>query len=163
MISGFRFLAKDLVKNKNRWVRPVLQVFSAQVVIRALAFGVSFILIRTMPKSDYAIYTVLMSVQGLLRVLSNSGIMTGFKFIGGNIWNDERALSSLIRTAFSIRVITLALAIIIASVYGSFILYQQGLSIWMIGLTIGAIVLFVLPDINRSFIGESKRKSALYK
>ena len=101
---------------KKANLKPVGQVLSSQLILQALSFGIGIILVRELPKAEYAIYSILTSILAILSILSTSGIMIGFTKIGGEIWNDIPKLSSLIKTASSIRVYLTAGAFIISGI-----------------------------------------------
>jgi O-antigen/teichoic acid export membrane protein len=136
----------------NKWIKPVSQVLGSQLLLQALGFGLSIILVRTMPKQEYAVYTVLISIQGLLTVLSNSGLITGFMSIAGKIWTDEHKLSSLIKTAEYIRIRIIVLAFLVCAFYGTYVLYKQQVPYLQIGWLLLCLLLLISPEMNKALI-----------
>ena len=58
-----------------------------------------------------------MAVLGMLGIISNSGIMIGFKKIGGQIWDKKNEFSDLIKTTFSIRKYLILFSFLIVGTY----------------------------------------------
>ena len=57
------------VKTKAaEWVKPIIQVMTSHVLIQLMGLGISIILVRHLPKEDFAIYTVLMSSLICLKI-----------------------------------------------------------------------------------------------
>ena len=124
----------------------------SQLLLQVMGFSIGIILVREMPKTDYAIYTILMSVQAVLTILSNSGIMIGFIKTGGDIWNDTRKLASLIKTATQLRFYIAFFAFLIAGFYGSYLLIEQDIASLQIIIFLASIILIVIPEIHSAFI-----------
>lgn len=139
---------KYLTKNA---LRPIAQVFGSQMLGKAVGFLVSILLVRELSKEDYAIYTVLITIQGMLIPLSNSAIFIGFKKIGGSVWEDSVKMSNLIKTANSIAPYITGLAYFLVSTYAGYILYKQEISwIRIIGFLLILLVI-VLPEVKTGF------------
>lgn len=131
--------------------KSVGQVLVGQLSYQVLGLAISFLLVRNLSKGEYGIYTVLMSIQGMISVLSSSGITVGFQKIAANIWNDNKALSSLVKTARSIRLKVFFIALLITNIYGFIIFYSQGIPIVESIFNLLGISLAVFPDIQKAF------------
>lgn len=135
-------------------LKPVGLVFGSQLLQQIMSLGIGILIVRELPKSDYAIYTVLMSVQAILMILSTSGIMIGFIKIGGEIWNNRDKMASLINTAGLLRSYISAGAFLIASSYGYYLLVQQDIVSTRILFFLLCILLIIIPEIYKAFITE---------
>src|SRR5690606_6584177 len=153
-VKTFKAVSREFIGDINfsEWLSPVLKVFSSQVLLQIIGFGISILLIRQMPKEDYAIYTIFISLLAILNILSDSGIVLGFNALGGKIWNDEKKFASLLKTASFLRARITILAFAIAGIYGMSILISQDSSSFEIFVIIGSLLLIVSPEIHKAFI-----------
>jgi len=156
-VKTFKAVSREFIGdiNVSEWLSPVLKVFSSQVLLQIIGFGISILLIRQMPKEDYAIYTIFISLLAILNILSDSGIVLGFNALGGKIWNDEKKFASLLKTASFLRARITILAFAIAGIYGMSILISQDSSSFEIFVIIGSLLLIVSPEIHKAFIQQA--------
>src|SRR5690606_41568376 len=100
-VKTFKAVSKEFIGDikVSEWVSPVLKVFSSQVLLQIIGFGISILLIRQMPKEDYALYTIFISSLAILNILSDSAIVLGFNALAGKAWNDETNTSSILITS----------------------------------------------------------------
>lgn len=119
---------------------------------KLIGFAVSILLVRELSKDDYAIYTILITVQGMLIPLSNSAIFIGFKKIGGEIWNDSAKMRSLLRTSNSLAWYLILIAFLFVSTYTYFLLQKIGVPPLAITWYLGCLLLLVIPEVRTSFI-----------
>ena len=131
--------------------KQISQVLLGQISSQVIGLAISFLLVRNLSKLDYSIYTVLMSIQGMMNVLSASGITIGFQKIAGGIWADNVALSTLVKTARYIRTRVFFIALVFTNCYGYFIFYRQGLSFLESFIYLIAISFAVFPEIQNTF------------
>lgn len=136
-------------------MKAVGQVFGAQVLFQIMGFGISLALVRALTKSEYAIYTILMAVFGMLNITSNSGIMTGFKKIGSENWNDTAHLSVLVKTTLGLRKYLVSFAFVTVGTYAFLLLREQGLNGLEILVFLLAVLLIVWPEANMLVLREA--------
>jgi len=132
--------------------KPVAHVFSSHVMVQLIGFGVSILLVNHLSKTDYALYTLLMSVTAILSVLSNSGLLTGFKTIGSQIWEDKDKMACLVSTTIQLRKLIALAACGVTSIYAIVVLNQQGENVIRIIVFVTAITFIVIPEMNKSII-----------
>lgn len=92
--------------SRSRWSSLVaggLRFAGLQLTTQAIGFLSGLILVRTMAPEEYAYYTLALSLQSAMAILSDSGVSSGFMAIGGRIWSDSPALSRLLRSAVVVR------------------------------------------------------------
>ncbi len=142
-------------KFTTNWFKAVLKVFGSQVLLQIIGFGTSILLVREMPKADYAIYTVLFSIQAMLNILSDSGIMIGFNAIGGKVWQNKTEFASLLKTVAYIRNRATIIAFVFTSIYGASVLMRQGASPLQTTLFVLSLLLIVFPEVYKSFIQQA--------
>ncbi|MDT0688837.1 hypothetical protein RM549_03525 [Salegentibacter sp. F188] len=133
-------------------LKPIGQVFGSQLIGKALGFSISIFLVRELSKEDYAIYTVLLTIQGMLIPLSNSAIFIGFKKIGGEVWEDIVKMSRLVKTANLISPYIIVLAFLLVGGYAFYILYLQEISVGRISWFLLCLFLIVVPEVKTAFI-----------
>jgi hypothetical protein len=79
-------------------------------------------MVRSLDKPNYAWFTIISGMSAALSVLADSGIGSAVTAIGGSIWQDKKALSSLITAALKLRLKMAALAALLVA----------PLSVWML-------------------------------
>jgi len=87
----------------QKWVPILLKFTSVQAVVQVLALAAGILIIRHLPKREYALYTLGNTMLATILALSDSGISSAMTAIGGRIWQDDHRLSQLIKTALRSR------------------------------------------------------------
>lgn len=139
----------------NALIKPIAQVVSSQIILQGLGFLISILLVRFLTKENYALYTIYISIQGILLLMSDSGLTIGFKAIGGKVWNDDLRMGSLIKTASSLRWKVILLALVVCIIYSSFILTRQGFSPIQIIIFALVMVGIIIPEVQISFLSNA--------
>ena len=93
-----------------------------QLIVQALNAVAGFLMVRSLDKPNYAWFTIISGMSAALSVLADSGIGSAVTAIGGSIWQDKKALSSLITAALKLRLKMAALAALLVT----------PLSVWML-------------------------------
>jgi O-antigen/teichoic acid export membrane protein len=86
-----------------RWFWLLLSYFVSQVAIQALNFVSGILVLRSLTKKDYAIYTIVMTLAPVIAMLSDTGIGTGLAGIGRKVWDDDEKMGVLVQTGLSMR------------------------------------------------------------
>ncbi len=136
-------------------MKAVGQVFGSQVLFQAMGFCISLISVRALTKAEYAVYTILAAVQGMLTNTSNSGIMTGFKKIGSENWENSTSLSVLIKTTLSVRKYLVAIAFVTVGIYAYILLVNQGVGTFDIFIFLFALLVIIFPETNMVIFREA--------
>jgi len=124
----------------TKWV-PILAKFAlVQAFVQVLGFAAGLLIVRTLPKREYAFYTIGNTMLGAILVLADSGISSALTAIGGRVWQDSRRLGSLLNTAFQLRRQLAAVTLLAVVPVLIWLLAQNGAS----RLTIVGLVLAVL-------------------
>ncbi len=87
----------------RRWTPILLKFASVQLVVQAIGFGTGILILRNLPKREYALYTLCNTILAAVLVLSDGGISSAMTAIGGRVWHDRGRLSQLMRTALRLR------------------------------------------------------------
>lgn len=136
-------------------MKAVGQVFGSQILFQAMGFGISLISVRALTKAEYAVYTILVAVQGMLSNTSNSGIMTGFKKIGSENWESSKKLAALVKTTLSVRKYLVAVAFLTVGIYAYILLDNQGIGTIEILIFLFAILIIIFPETNMVIFREA--------
>jgi O-antigen/teichoic acid export membrane protein len=141
MINAFhRFQSTSKYAKGFEWVKLLLVTGGAQVFIQGIGFGCGILVIRSLPTSEYALYTLANTMLGTMAILTDGGINTGVLTQGGRVWQDPAKLGIVINTGMNLRrkfaVVTLILVIPLLL----FLLINHGASwVWSI-LIIASLV-----------------------
>lgn len=104
---GMHRLAQHISgRNVNSWLRrtAILGRFTGiQVVAQVFNALSGFLIVRTMEKPDYALFTIASSMNATITVLSDSGIAWAALSIGGEVWQDRSRFSRLLHEALQLR------------------------------------------------------------
>jgi O-antigen/teichoic acid export membrane protein len=124
----------------GKWAPILVQFAFIQAVVQALGFAAGLLIVRTLPKREYAFYTIGNTMLGTILVLADSGISSALMAIGGRVWQDGQRLGSLLNTAFQLRRQLAALTLLVVVPVLIWLLAQNGAS----RLTIAGLVVAVL-------------------
>ena len=82
------------------WGKLVTVTGFSQILIQAVGFVCGILVIRLLPTSEYALYTLANTMLGTMAVLADGGISTGVISQGGRVWQDRAKLGTVIATGF---------------------------------------------------------------
>ena len=74
-----------------------------QALVQVIGFAAGLLIVRNLPKREYAFYTIGNTMLSTILVLADSGISSALTAIGGRVWQDSRRLGSLLNTALQLR------------------------------------------------------------
>jgi O-antigen/teichoic acid export membrane protein len=94
------------------WASLLTRFLSLEFAIQAMGFAAGVLLIRALPKAEYAFFTIANTMQQTMNLLADNGISSGLTAIGGRVWDDRTRFGQLISTAMRLRK-TLALLVIV--------------------------------------------------
>jgi O-antigen/teichoic acid export membrane protein len=78
-------------------------VGSSQLLVQGLSFLGGILIVRWLPSSEYALYTLANAMLATMSLLANSGISDGVMAESGKVWQDPKKLGAAIATGFSLR------------------------------------------------------------
>ncbi len=84
-----------------------------ELVVQALTLGAGLFLVRSLTKSEYAFYTIAITMQSSMSMFVDAGISVGILAIGGTIFGNRDLIGQLIKTAKKLRMFFLFLGMII--------------------------------------------------
>ena len=98
------------------------------------------IIVRTLDKSEYALFTVAGSMLALMSGLSDLGSQTGLLSVGGKHHSDHRRLSRLVATALRLRFALTAVSLALVGPITWYLLVQNQASRWDAQLLLLSVV-----------------------
>ncbi|RYY69593.1 MAG: polysaccharide biosynthesis protein [Chitinophagaceae bacterium] len=85
------------------WGKLVSITGGAQAVVQATALLSGIFIIRFLPQSEYALYTLANTMMGTLTILADGGISAGVMALGGKQWQDKKRLGVILVTGLELR------------------------------------------------------------
>ncbi|MGC2161913.1 MAG: hypothetical protein WA634_08400 [Silvibacterium sp.] len=140
-------------RRRHRLVRlskVLLRFTSVQIVIQLLTMVVSLLLVRSMPKSQYAYYTIAMALLSTVLQLSDSGMTAGLQAVGGPDHADDYRMGQLVRTGIGLRRTMYYLAAAIVLPILPYMLWKAGAGV---SIVLEALVLVVVATQLQLMVG----------
>lgn len=97
----------------------------AQSAVQLLNAATGLLLLRMMPKPEFAVYAVVLGIQGMIAILTDLGFGGAIPGLVGTRYADKKLLGTYIRTASFLRQSLLLFLIAIA--IASFLIFRHGL------------------------------------
>jgi len=85
------------------WGKLISITGSAQLLIQGVGFVSGILIIRLLPVQEYAFYTLVNTMLGMISVLSDGGISTGVMSSGAKVWQDPNKLGTVLETGLDLR------------------------------------------------------------
>ena len=112
--------------------KTLLQFTTIQVVVQVVGLLVSLLLVRKMPKEQYAYYTIANALLSTVLQLSDSGMTAGLQAVGGPFYSDDHRMGQLLRTGVALRRTMYLLAAAIVLPIIPYMLFRAGARLTMI-------------------------------
>ncbi|HZB94240.1 MAG TPA: hypothetical protein VE397_22515 [Stellaceae bacterium] len=124
-----RLRLDPLIARIRRWGPALTKFLFVQIIVQALGALAGIIIVRTLDRQDYALYTISNSVASGLFWLANSGITYAVSGIGGRVWQDRDRLGQVLKTALKVSRSMLVLASIPMVLLLVWLLHSNGGSV----------------------------------
>lgn len=111
------------------WALLLGKFTSVQLIVQILGFASGLLLVRTLSKNDYALFTIANTMMGTMSLLADCGIGSGLTSIGGRIWSDPVRFGRLIRTALKLRKAFALIAVAAVGPILAWLLIKNGASV----------------------------------
>lgn len=85
------------------WSKTLAKFFSFQIFLQLLTALTGILIIRSLTKQEYALYTISFAMQSSMTTLSEIGIASVVTSAAGKVWNDPSKFGSLFNTALRLR------------------------------------------------------------
>src|SRR5688572_12514972 len=86
-----------------RWTSVLGQFALLQLLVQVLTALTGFLLVRSLDKIDYALFTLASTLMATMSVFSDSGLNAAVLTVGGRIWQDRPKLLRLVQQATAMR------------------------------------------------------------
>src|SRR5579859_5834753 len=109
-----------------QWTRMLSTFIGVQVAVQMLGMLSGLLLVTTLTKHEYALFTIANTMLGTMTVLSDTGISSGLSAVGGRVYSDRYRFGQLVNAALSLRK---ALGIVTLSIVApllAWLLYRNG-------------------------------------
>lgn len=113
----------------------------AQVLVQGIGFLSGILVIRLLPTSEYALYTLANTLLGTMTILADGGISTGVMAQGGKVWQDRDRLGAVLATGMTLRKQFALYGLLVSVPILLVLLHQNGAS-WLLA---GLITLSLIP------------------
>ena len=96
---------RDVVRSPQliNWTKILTRFLSLEALVQGLTFACGILIVRALPKADYALFTVANTMQATMNLMADNGIGSGITAIGGRVWQDKFRFGQLITTAMQLR------------------------------------------------------------
>jgi len=140
-----------------RWSVLSGQVTVLQIVVQAINAITGLLLVRYLPKDEYAWFTLSSSLLATLNILSDGGIATGLMSVGGRIYNQKNHFARLLLDGLYITrwLIGLALLLVIPLFYLLFVNVDTPRSLTIAALFLAALA--VWPSMSTTLLNVANR------
>jgi hypothetical protein len=141
----------------RRWASLSGQVVGIQIVVQGINALTGLLLVRHLPKQDYAWFTIASSMLATVNLLADGGVSTGLTAIGGGIFNQPGPFARLLHDGLSISFRLAALGLLLAAPF----FYSLYMSVAApVSITIPSIILTGLaafPSISTVLLNVANR------
>jgi O-antigen/teichoic acid export membrane protein len=140
-------------RRRHRLVRLSKVLFrftTVQIAVQLLTMLVSLLLVRSMPKAQYAYYTIAMALLSTVLALSDSGLTAGLQAVGGPEHADNHRMGQLVRTGIGLRRMMYFLAAAIVLPILPYMLWKAGAHL---SAVLEALVLVVIATQLQLVVG----------
>ena len=99
-------LWRSRLPNRERveyWSRELRRFFSWQLAITGLNLLAGLLIIRFLPKGDYALYAIGFMTLSIFTDITDAGISPAVRALAGRHWGDRERMGSVVNTAVSFR------------------------------------------------------------
>ncbi|NEN22237.1 polysaccharide biosynthesis protein [Cryomorpha ignava] len=138
----------DTARTKE-WLRLSSITGGTQILIQGIGLLSGIIVIRLLPTTEYALYTLANTMLGTMVVLADSGIGSGVMAESGKVWKDKERLGVALATGLDLRRKFAAGSLLIAAPILIYLLHYHGADWWMSVL----IVISLIPAFISSLSG----------
>jgi O-antigen/teichoic acid export membrane protein len=123
------------------WARLLTRFFSWEVLIQAVGFAAGVLLVRVLPKSEYAYFTIANTMQQTMNTLADNGVSSGLTAIGGRVCEDRSRFGQLLSTAMHLRRVLALIAVVVVTPILAWMLTSAGAPVTYSALICAAVLL----------------------
>jgi hypothetical protein len=145
------------------WSMRIAGFGAVQSVIQLLLAIAGLIIIRALPKSEYALFAIANSMQVACTQLADLGVGIGVKSIGGRVWQDRHRFGQLINTALSLRLVFALVSVAVCLPVLAWLLRSNSASIPQTIMLCVVVLVAVVPLLGVSIWTAALLLHAQYK
>ena len=147
-----RDAAAGMAGHVRRWAPVLAKFVLVQLAVQAFGMLAGIVIVRTLAKQDYALYTIANTILPALYALANSGVTFAASAIGGRVWQDDRRLGQVLVTAFEASRALAAFAILPVLLVLVFLLHRNGASPPIIAIIAGLVLATALLQLRTAIL-----------
>lgn len=135
-------LIRPILEKSKSWVKLIFITGSTQIGVQAIGLISGILIIRILPTTEYAYYTIANTMLGTMVMLANAGIPIGVMAQGGQVWMDKEKLGEVLVTGFDLRKRFIFGSLLIGIPIMGYLLLENGAG-WLITLL---LILVLIPS-----------------
>ena len=136
----------------TRWTGILGRFTIVQLAIQFINAFTGFLIIRLLDKPEYGAFTIANSLISVACISADCGMSHALPAIGGPCWNERDRLSSLIKTALSLRPWLMLNAILVALPISIWVMSKSGLSATQTALFCALSLSVIWPSTSASIL-----------
>ena len=109
-------------------------------------------IVRMLPTTEYAFYTIANTVLGTMTALGDAGISTGMMAQGGKVWNQKQELGRILATGLHMRRKFGLFSLIATLPFLFYLLLKNGAEAWVIALIAVSIIPTFYAQLTNSLL-----------
>ncbi len=134
------------------WGKLLSITGSAQILVQAVSFLSGLLVIRLLPSTQYAYYTIAYTALGTMTVLADGGIGVGVISKAAKVWQDRTALGGVLAAGLYLRKRFAIGSLLVAAPALIYLLRHQGASWLGAVLILGALIPAFLAGLSDSLL-----------
>jgi O-antigen/teichoic acid export membrane protein len=151
------------------WTKLISITGGAHTIVQGLSFVSGIIVVRLLPNTELALYTIANTMLGTIALLSDGGISTGVMAQGGKVWQDRTKLGKVLMTGLDLRIKFAIICLVVSIPALIYLLLHNGASWTTILLIIASLIpafyaslidsiLEIIPKLHQSIIPLQKNQ-----
>src|SRR5882672_10293856 len=134
---------RDAVRSPQllNWTKLLTRFLSLEALVQGLTFACGILIVRALPKADYALFTVANTLLATMNLMADNGIGSGITAIGGRVWQDRFRFGQLIATAMRLRRLFAIISITLVTPILFWLLLHNGASVNYTAVIAAAVLL----------------------
>jgi O-antigen/teichoic acid export membrane protein len=143
--------------NKHRRLIEWCRLFAGYSFVQAVAQGLGFLagimVVRALPKEDYAFFMIVNTIGPVMNMLSDTGVTNSLSAIGGKFWQDDARMGSLIKTAMKLRRQLVLFSVLVITPLLVWMLWRNHASPSIIACLVPITIVGVIFQLNSGLLG----------
>jgi len=116
----------------TRWGLVIIEFGAMQAAVQLLGALAGLLIVRSLSKSEYALFAIANSMQSTCNQLADCGIGIGVRSIGGRVCGDRQRFGQLLNTALGLRKLFGAVSFAVTLPLAAWMLWKNGATFWQV-------------------------------